>query len=149
MGKRLFKTTQKSAVGGPVLFRGWKEWKEGDYVIGEHIRSYETEYRKQMNPNWVIRVAEANFKIKNDEGKLVSPVGQDIVLNSAGTLNALMKKTPEGHMVEVVYGGKKPGREPDTEYHTFATLESGPRDDGSAEEATATTSEDNSDDEGM
>ena len=136
MGKRLFKSSVKADVGGPVLFHAWADWSEGHYVVGEYISSYESTYRGAVNQNFKVKVEDCNFTITNKEGREIDPNGQTIVLNGNGKLNKFFENVKIGMMVEVAYAGKKPGND-GTEYHTFERLEAGYRD---GEEAIVTTS---------
>lgn len=124
MTKRYFssKGSVKPTSGVPSFFRGWKEWEQGDVFVGKYHSHYETEFRKQKQDNWRFEIIEANFEIKDKEGKVVpNPVGKILTLNSAGQLNKFMKASVEVGMIVIVpYDGKKPGQEDDgTEYHTF------------------------------
>lgn len=122
--KRRFKPTVKRNTNVPSLFHGWKEWNEGDYVIGKYHSSFESEYRGQKSTNYRVEVLECSFTVTTKDGTVVDPVGEILVLNSAGQLNKLMEEVKVGMLVHVEYGGKKPGKD-GTLYHTFATLEAG------------------------
>jgi hypothetical protein len=126
--KRSFKPKYvQSSV--PTLFRGWSDWKAGDYIVGKYHSMYETEYKKNKFPNFRIEVTDCNFKIKTKEGKIVNPVGQIIALNSAGQLNKFMAKIEIGMMVDITYGGMKEDKEdPDTKYHYFSDMLAGDED---------------------
>lgn len=108
------------------LFKCWGDWKEGEYVVGRYHSSYETEYRKQKQPNWRIEVLDCNFKVVAKEGKSVNPIGQILVLNSAGQLNKVMAKAEIGMLLDLTYGGKRASKDdPDTLYHTFTEIQVG------------------------
>ncbi len=124
MGKRLFKTSVVSKTGGPALFKGWKDYQEGNYVIGEYLSSYETEFRGSVSSNYRIKVLECDFTCKTKEGEEVDPTGKTLVLNSAGSLAKFMADVKEGMLIEMVYGGKQPGSDGSL-YHTFTKLEAG------------------------
>jgi hypothetical protein len=124
MSRRLSTTLVKSNTGGPAHFRGWKEWKKGDYIIGKYLSSYESTYKNQVSKNFKIEVLEANFKVKNDEGKLIDLAGETLILNGVGKLNKFMEKVKEGMDVEIEYDGKNPGKD-GTLYHDFSALEAG------------------------
>jgi hypothetical protein len=122
--KRFFNPTVKASTGGPAYFHGWKEWNEGNYIIGEFISSYETTYRGQVSTNYRVKVLECDFTVNHKEEGEVDPTGAVLVLNSAGQLNKFMEDVKQGMLVEVVYGGKKPGKD-GTLYHKFERLEAG------------------------
>ncbi len=125
--KRRFFKAEKVKANVPSLFRGWADWKEGEYVVGKYHSMYETVYKKATQFNWRIEVLDCNFQIRDKDGKKINPVGKILTLNSAGQLNKFMKDVPIGHGVEVVYGGMQADKaDPDTEYHTFSKIESGP-----------------------
>ena len=114
-------TEKKASVA--ALFRGWADYSEGDYVVGRYHSMYETEFRKQKQPNWRIEVLDASFKVQMPDGKMVSPVGKILVLNSAGQLNKALTKAKIGQIVDLTYGGKRAGKDdPDTKYHTFTDI---------------------------
>ena len=72
-----------------------------------------------------IKVLECNFKVEEKEtGKLVDPTGKTLILNGVGALNKFMEKVEESMLVEIVYGGKQPGKD-GTLYHTFTSLQAG------------------------
>lgn len=124
--KRFIGKVVEKKASVSALFKGWGDWKEGDYVVGRYHSMYETEFRKKMQPNWRIEVLDCNFKIETKEGKMISPIGQIMVLNSAGQLNKVMEKTEIGMIVDLTYGGKRAGKDdPDTLYHTFTEIQSG------------------------
>ncbi len=125
----------------PSLFRGWKEWQPGDYVEGVYHSMYETTYNKQIQFNWRIEVKDCNFKVEKD-GKLISPIGQILVLNSAGSLNKVMQESEIGWGVFVQYAGKVRNKKDPTDkqlYHNFEAVETGPL------EGDAASNEDDSD----
>lgn len=125
MANRLFKpTVTKKTSSGPAYFKGWKQWKKGEFIIGEYLSSYETTYRGQTSQNFRFKVLEANFKVQDDLGKLVDPTGKNIILNGVGQLNKFMKDVQAGMLAEIAYGGKEPGKD-GTLYHTFERLEAG------------------------
>lgn len=134
--KRSFKpliTAQNS--NEPALFHGWKEWEEGHYVIGEYLSSFKTSFRGSENENFRVRVHECNFTVLDKkEGKHVDPTDQILVLNGVGALNKFMEKVEKGMLVEVIYGGKKPGKD-GTLYHTFDNLAAGYEDQESASDS--------------
>jgi hypothetical protein len=122
-----FNRTVQADTGGPVLFRGWKEYEAGDFVVGKLVGSYESEYRGQKNTNWKVKVYECNFKVDVEGRGMVDPsVEQEvIVLNGNGRLNKFMNDSVKvGMIVDIEYDGKKKGGD-DAEYHTFSRLEAG------------------------
>lgn len=102
--KRVFKKTKKMS-GGPKTFRAWKEWKVGDYVIGEYVGVHTDQYDKECR---IIKVLDAEFTKKADVKKIM---GQNLVLNSAGQMDAAFVdkngnvKIEEGQIVQIMYNG--------------------------------------------
>lgn len=119
-----FNPTVRRNTNVPSLFRGWKEYSEGDFVYGKYHSSFESTYRGKTSTNYRIEVEDCNFYCEDKQGNQIDPVGKIIVLNSAGQLNKLMAEAQLGMHVHVEYAGKKPGKD-DTEYHTFSSLEAG------------------------
>lgn len=124
MTNRFFKPTVTKQSTGNAYFHGWKEWKKGDSIIGEYLSSYESSYKGQKNINFRVKVLESTFKIKDDAGKFIDLKEKVLVLNGVGQLNKFMQDVKEGMLIEVVYGGKLPGKD-GTLYHTFDRLEAG------------------------
>ena len=122
--KRRFTPSVRATTGGPALFKGWKEWSQGNYVIGEFLSSFETTYRGQTSTNFRIKVLECDFTCTTKEGEEVDPTDKTLVLNAAGQLNKFMQDVKPKMLVEVVYGGKQPGSD-GALYHTFERLEAG------------------------
>lgn len=131
MAKRLF-TPSVTAGLVPALFRGWKEWEEGDFIEGQYHSHYMSDYNGQPQYNWRIKVLRSNFLVTLKDGSEKSPIGELLVLNSAGTVNKCIleameaiDKTKIGVYIE--YAGKKRGSDPKNkqEYHTFNACEAG------------------------
>ena len=98
MAKRVFKSKKKLS-GGRCVYRAWKDWEVGDYVIGTYKGSKQDQYDK---PNWMIQVEECGFVDRKAAKKLD---GQVIGLNSSGQLNKAMEHVEEGDMIQVMYNG--------------------------------------------
>ena len=133
--------TRKLAVvkqGGmiPTLFRSWKDWTAGEFLMGEFIETKWSMYQGKETPNHICKVIECNFKMKTKEGETFDPTGKVITLNSAGQLNKLLSEAQKGQTFQFVYDGKKRGTNPkDTQlYHTFQDLAIGWVNDAEQEE---------------
>jgi hypothetical protein len=97
--KRVFKKKKKLS-GGPRVFRKWKEWAEGDYVIGTFVGTYIDNYDKEGT---LVEVIEANFpKRPKLSAKLE---GKTLALNATGQLNKALPKMEEGNVYQFTYGG--------------------------------------------
>jgi hypothetical protein len=95
--RRVFK-----ALNGSKSYRKWKEWSEGDYIIGKFVDEEADNYRK---PSYVLEVEEVEFEDKEAEEKC-GP-GKRVALNSTGLLDKIMsKKVQIGDVIMVEYGGK-------------------------------------------
>ncbi len=133
--KRNFVSTRQ---GGsiPSLFKGWRDWKAGDWLTAEYISTKWGDYNGQPTPNHVVKVIECNFQVATKEGP-VDPTGLVFTINSAGQINKLLlgdldnggSNSPanKGDVITFIYEGKKRGTDPKnkTEYHTFSDLELG------------------------
>ena len=98
MPKRVFKSKKKLS-GVRAVYRAWKEWETGDYVIGTYKGSKTDSYGK---PNWLLQVEDASF-IDHKTAKKI--VGQIIGLNSNGMLDKAMDGVEIGEIVQVTYNG--------------------------------------------
>jgi hypothetical protein len=96
--KRVFKT-KKKVSGSKATYRPWKEWKEGEFIIGTYKGHKIDSYDK---PNWLIEVIEAGLMNKKASAALV---GQVIGLNSSGKLDKAMEQVEEGEIVQITYNG--------------------------------------------
>jgi hypothetical protein len=113
--KSVFKT-KKTISGTRCTYRAWKEWQDGEYIVGTYVGSKTDNYDK---PNWMVKVIEAKFAKKKDSEALV---GQTIGLNSAGGLDKAMEKLKEGDLVQVTYTGTvemEKGKYAGKDAHTF------------------------------
>lgn len=88
-------------LNGGCIYRPWKNWAEGDVVVGKFIRQDEDMYHK---PNWIIEIEETEFT--NEEDNL--EVGKHLGLNSCGSLDKAMEKNEvmEGTIIQIEYTGK-------------------------------------------
>lgn len=94
--KRVFK-----ALNGSKVYRRWKEWEEGDYVIGKFVDQEIDNYRK---PSYIIEVEEVDFL--DEEAMEKWKPGARAGLNSNGLLDSIMAKKVEiGDVIKVEYGG--------------------------------------------
>jgi hypothetical protein len=81
--------------GSFVKARGWKDWKNDDFVIGEFDNVDHTD--KFGNLIYGIKVQESSF----DAVK-----GSVVHINSGGNLKNLMNEVSLGDVIKVVYKGK-------------------------------------------
>ena len=95
--KRVFKTVRKVS-GVRKAFRAWKDWEEGDVVIGTYMGQHEDNYDKS-NP--YIKVEDAQFA--DDSGEEFFE--KNLVLNSTGMLDKAFEEIEEGQLVQVTYMG--------------------------------------------
>ncbi len=96
--KRTFKS-KRTVSSVMAQYKKWNEWKEGEFIIGEYIKSVEDKYGK---PNWLIKIDEAGFTSKKDIAKFE---GKIIGLNSSGGLDRAMEQVEVGEMVQITYEG--------------------------------------------
>ncbi len=97
--KRVFKSKKKLSSTRAV-YRPWRDWEVGDYLIGVYKGSQIDNYEKS---NWLIEVEEAVFvKDKKDAKALV---GKVIGLNSNGKLDKAMESAVVGQILQVTYNG--------------------------------------------
>lgn len=100
--RRVFKTKQKlTSSGGPLIFRKWGQYSEGDEIIGKFVGThYDQKYK---GTHWILEVEDAHLA---DRPFAKEIIGKRLVLNKAGKLDKAMKEVEEGEMVRVVYNGK-------------------------------------------
>lgn len=126
--RRSFKpTVTGGGNGGPAYFKGWKQWDEGDYVIGKYESSYESTFRGTTTTNYRVKVLESNFGVEDKMGNPIDAedlIDSTLILNGVGKLDKFMEKVTPGMLVEVEYGGKKPGNDGQL-YHQFNVLQAG------------------------
>ncbi len=102
MGKRTF-VTRKKLSGVKTEYRAWKEWDEGDILIGKLVGSSQNRKNKSKK-DWLIQVEEVVFSDKKEEKRLR---GKTVTLNTAGQLDKGMDQVEEGQMVQITYNGSK------------------------------------------
>lgn len=95
--KRSFKITK--TLSGAQTYRGWKDYSEGDVVIGQFIGIHVDQYKKE---NVKLLVLDAQFK----DGSGEALEGKVLVLNHCGSLEHAMAEVSEGEYVQVEYTGK-------------------------------------------
>lgn len=98
--KRVWKTRKKLS-GGPKVFRPWKDWENGDWVIGEFTGDFHTDNYDKENP--LIKVEECAFI--SDRKLAKSLPGKILCLNSAGQLNKAIEKAEKGDVLQITYNG--------------------------------------------
>lgn len=122
--KRLFTPTSSNA-NVASLFKGWKEWKDGDYIVGELHSVYATTYKGKTSNNYRIKVLDCNFTVdeSKDSDKQISPVGKIFTLNPMGRVNKFMdgsKDKPKiqvGQVIDLTYEGKHKAEDGEVYHH--------------------------------
>lgn len=84
-------------VGGARVYRSWKNWEEGDTLIGKFQKQFEDNYG---NPGYEVEVIETDFH----NGENIEQ-GKVIGLNSCGSLNYKMEEVQLGSVIRVEYNG--------------------------------------------
>lgn len=85
-------------VMGQSSYKAWKNWSEGDYLVGKYISQSEDQFG---NPNYKVEVIEAQF----DDGTTPKPASV-FTFNSSGTLKKAMDEVSVGDIVKVIYKGE-------------------------------------------
>ncbi len=100
MGEKRTFVSKKKLTHVKSEYRKWNEWKDGDVVVGKFVAEREDKYKK---PSWIIEVIEAHFQGKP---KLSAKLkGQNLGLNSTGTLDKAMEQVVVGDTIQVTYCG--------------------------------------------
>jgi hypothetical protein len=102
-------------AGGARKYRPWKQWAEGDYVIGVFKDTYTDKFR---NEGWIIEVIECDFK----DSQAAWNEGDVVGLNAAGGLAYSMEEAQKGAIVRIEYNGLDTltsGDYKGSEVHTF------------------------------
>lgn len=86
-------------VMGQSSYKSWKNWEEGDYLVGKYVSQQEDNYGK---PNYKVEVIEAGFS-SGDAPK----AGAMFTFNSSGALNKAMDEVKEGDVIKVIYKGEE------------------------------------------
>jgi hypothetical protein len=99
--RRSFKTTRVLS-GVRSEYHAWKEWSEGDYLIGKLLGSSPNR-KNQSKKDWIIEVAQPNFKSAAQNKRLKA--GTRLTLNSAGQFDKGIEQIEIGDMFQVTYNG--------------------------------------------
>jgi len=91
---RVFK---KRPLNGPKTYKAWKEWQEGDYVVGKFVATSIDKFKKT---NWHLELIEYKFK---DGTKL--PENKVLGLNSTALLDKVMEGVTIGEVLQIDYDG--------------------------------------------
>jgi hypothetical protein len=94
---------QRRKIGGAKNFKGWKEFSEGDFIVGEYIS--EGVDNTYGNPQYTIKVEEFELQDPSLYGDKTLVAGMELTLNSSGTYDSKMKELAKGTVVEIVYNG--------------------------------------------
>lgn len=93
MAKRKF----GNRVGGPVFFRAWNSWEEGDMASGTIVDfSLDKKYKRT---NYHLKVEEFNFECENQNGEAMKE-GDILVLNGTGGLKKHLGCMKEGDAIK-------------------------------------------------
>lgn len=90
------KARQFRSLSGSKVYRPWKEWEIGDYIIGKYESREIDNYKK---PCYILKVEEVFFNDETAEEKF--KVGSQIGLNHNGILAKVMD-SDNVHMGDVV-----------------------------------------------
>jgi len=95
---------RRREIGGTRCYKPWKDWSEGDYIVGEYTGSSVDSYDKT---NWHIKLEKVVMQdpVTSRDQELVA--GMILGLNSAGTLDVKMQEVEVGAIVEIMYNGKE------------------------------------------
>jgi hypothetical protein len=85
-------------VKGAKRYKAWKEWLEGDIVIGVFKDTYIDKYKKN---GYTIEIIETQFQEGED-----LPAGTMLGLNGMGSLDYKMEDVEIGSVVRIEYTGK-------------------------------------------
>ena len=91
---RVFK---KRKLNGAKIYKPWKTWAKGDYVIGKLTGTSIDKYKKT---SWHLELVEVQFAdgTEMEEGKVIG-------LNSTALLDKVMEGVEIGEIVQVDYEG--------------------------------------------
>lgn len=85
-------------VKGSKVYKGWKDWLEGDVLIGVFKGTYVDKFKKT---GYDIEVIETQFQ----EGEDLN-AGTILGLNAMGSLDYKMEDVEEGSVIRLEYTGK-------------------------------------------
>lgn len=89
--------TYKTIVGQSA-YKPWKNWSEGDYLVGKYVSEATDSFG---NPNYKVEVIESGFEDGNN------PKANSIfTFNSSGTLKKAMENIQVGDVFKVIYKGE-------------------------------------------
>ena len=103
MGAKRTFVTKKKLSGVRTEYRAWKEWDEGDILIGKLVGSSQNKKNKSKK-DWIVEVLEMFFADKKEEKRLR---GKTVTLNTAGQLDKGLEQLTEGKIFQVTYNGQK------------------------------------------
>lgn len=85
-------------VMGQSSYKAWKNWSEGDFLVGKYISESEDQFG---NPNYKVEVIEALMM----DGT-APKAGTNFTFNSSGTLKKAMEEVKAGDIIKVIYKGE-------------------------------------------
>jgi len=83
---------------GGRTYRSWKQWSEGDFIIGTYQESYEDQFGNECYEVKIIETDFAEEKDNLDEGVTLG-------VNSCGALKNKFKDVPVGSTVRIEFLG--------------------------------------------
>jgi hypothetical protein len=95
--KRVFNV--KKTLTGSNIYRPWKDYSEGDVIVGTFQGVHIDNYKKN---NAKVKVAYAELA----DGTGDTLVGKTLVINSCGSLDKALDNMDEGSAYQFVYNGK-------------------------------------------
>jgi hypothetical protein len=104
-------------VIGQSAYKPWKNWSEGDYLVGKYVSETVDTFG---NPNYKVEVIEAQF----DDGNIPKP-NTIFTFNSSGTLKKAMESISVGDVFKVIYKGEDTvakGKFKGKKYHSMEVL---------------------------
>lgn len=98
-GKRTF-TRKASLAGGSRLYKAWKEYAEGDFVVGKFLGTHTDQFGKVCI---VLNVLDCEFAGDSAE----KFIDKELVINACGTITKLIEeeKFQIGSVYQVTYNG--------------------------------------------
>lgn len=85
-------------VVGVSAYKPWKNWSQGDFLVGKYVSQAEDSFG---NPNYKVEVIEANFEDGN-----IPKANTIFTFNSSGTLKKAMESIQVGEIFKVIYKGE-------------------------------------------
>lgn len=146
MAKRVFKT-KRALSGIRTEYRAWKDWDEGDILVGKLVGTSKNRKNKSKN-DWIVEVLEVMFADRKAAKKLKP--GTKLTLNTAGQFDKGMEELEIGGLFQVTYNGSvemKGGEYEGQMAHTMEVVEVTEGDDDDGDDIDEDEDEDSDDDD--